>query len=456
MEDAQAVARAPSRRAGHADAFDALLMAAGLEAHDALAMSEQVLTPDAAERTLGLLMERPITPGTFPPHLAAAHLLREVLEGGEVTRAQLLRRVERLGGVAVLRPDGYLAWVLSGRTQQRVARVEWRSGAFRAHGFELGRFYDGRTGVFRLLDAELREANGFPLADVHQDADYVSRTLDGAEEAFVELALAVGQLVSTHPGETLAALRNLPSGVVALILSSPAFLERFRHMTRGEQVKAISKLVTSLIATWGTASAASRTFHGAMSGLNGSVPGLSLSADGALILESVVVPAGRTAAVLSGGPGAAVILQRTRTAVTGAGPGRGPGQWGPSKEAMSPRARRYQEQISGRSADEAYWVGGMSTQAGGVRFDGFRDGVLLEAKGPGYAKFFDDLDPKEWFRYSGARGLVEQADRQSRKVRGSGLSIRWHVAEKRAADAIRKLLEEAQVKGVEVVHTLAL
>jgi len=28
----------------------------------------------------------------------------------------------------------------------------------------------------------------------------------------------------------------------------------------------------------------------------------------------------------------------------------------------------------------------MSTQAGGAKFDGFMDGVLLEAKGPGYAK----------------------------------------------------------------------
>jgi hypothetical protein len=122
---------------------------------------------------------------------------------------------------------------------------------------------------------------------------------------------------------------------------------------------------------------------------------------------------------------------------------------------MKPPARRYQEQITGHSADEAYWVGGMNTQAGGVKFDGFKDGVLLEAKGPGYTKFFEGLEPQEWFRYSGARKLAEQAERQVKKVRDMNIPIRWHVAEKHAAEAIRDLLKNAQVRGIEVVHTPA-
>jgi hypothetical protein len=48
--------------------------------------------------------------------------------------------------------------------------------------------------------------------------------------------------------------------------------------------------------------------------------------------------------------------------------------------------------------DESYWVGGIGQNSGGVKFDGFKDGVLLEAKGPGHAnKFLDDLSPKVWF-----------------------------------------------------------
>jgi hypothetical protein len=81
------------------------------------------------------------------------------------------------------------------------------------------------------------------------------------------------------------------------------------------------------------------------------------------------------------------------------------------------RARAYQEQISGHSADGAYWVGGVGRNSGGVKFDGFKDGVLLEAKGPGYAEFFEGLEPKHWFQHVGARGLIEQARRQLEKVR---------------------------------------
>jgi hypothetical protein len=123
---------------------------------------------------------------------------------------------------------------------------------------------------------------------------------------------------------------------------------------------------------------------------------------------------------------------------------------------MKPPARRYQEQITGHSADEAYWVRGMSTEAGGVKFDGFKDGVLLEAKGPNYAnKFTDNLDPKYWFEPTGAKRLLEQADRQSQKVRGMGIPIEWHVAEKTVADALRKLLRDNLIQGIKVIHTPA-
>jgi hypothetical protein len=173
------------------------------------------------------------------------------------------------------------------------------------------------------------------------------------------------------------------------------------------------------------------------------------------VLERVAVPVGRAAAVLGGGPGAVVILHRTNTAAKAPAPSGGPGQWGPAKESMKPRARAYQEQITGHSADDAYWVGGMSTKEGGVKFDGFKNDVLLEAKGPGYAKFFDGLSPKEWFKPSGARALIEQARRQAKKVEGMRLRIEWHVAEADAAKAIRKLLEDAEIEGVNVVHTPA-
>jgi hypothetical protein len=84
-----------------------------------------------------------------------------------------------------------------------------------------------------------------------------------------------------------------------------------------------------------------------------------------------------------------------------------------------------------------------------------RTGRCWRPKGPGYAnKFNDNLTPKKWFAPSGAKQLAKQAERQLKAA--PGVLIRWHVAEKKAADAIRKLLAEASVEGIEVVHTPAL
>ncbi|WP_324291486.1 Tox-REase-5 domain-containing protein [Corallococcus sp. BB11-1] len=438
------------------DAWEQLLTNAGLEARDERPVGG-ALTPTQAARLLDVLVGKPVTLDAFPPRMAVGFILREVMDGGEVTRQELLRRVECFSReqIAVLRPDGYLAWALAGRTQQKVAPVEWKDGAFRAHGFELGRFYSGKGGVFRTVDVQLQASDWRPMAEVYDDADVINRTLDGAEDAFVELYHALGQLL-TRPVDSLAGLSNLPAGAAALIASSPMYWERFQSMTRGEQIREVSRLTTGLLMTGGAASATTRMLKGMALGAEVSVPVLSLSAEGALALERIAVPAGRAAAAMSGGPGAAIVLQRANTASNGGAPSQGPGQWGPAKESMKPPARRYQEQITGHSADDAYWVGGTSTQAGGVKFDGFNDGVLLEAKGTGYANFFEGLEPREWFRNSGAQGLIDQAQRQSDKVRGMGIPIEWHVSEKHAANAIRKLLEDAEVKGIKVIHTPAL
>jgi hypothetical protein len=169
-------------------------------------------------------------------------------------------------------------------------------------------------------------------------------------------------------------------------------------MTRGEQIEALSKLTTTLYSLGAAGSGATRTFASAARGAEVlTVSALSLSAEGALVLERVAVPVGRAAAALSGGPGAIVVLQRANTAARGGQPppAQGPGQWGPAHDA-----------------------------------------------------------PKKWFAPSGATQLVEQARRQF--IAANGVPIRWHVAEKKAADAIRKLLAGGSVKGIEIVHTPAL
>ncbi|WP_395850102.1 hypothetical protein [Cystobacter fuscus] len=320
VSPAEMAVRAVASGARQADAFEYLLLLAGLDNVNDEPPRGAPLTPPEAARVLAVLLNKPVTLGSFPPRMAVCHLLREVLEGGEVSREELLRRVERFKTVAVLRPDGYLAWTLNGRTQQKVGPVEWKEEAFRARSFELGRFYTVSGWVFRQADAQLRPVmEGPPLAEVYDDADYIGRSLDGAEEAFVGLYHAMGQLL-TRPLDSIAALQHLPEGVAALIASSPEYLERFRYMTRGEQVKATSKLLTHLIVTFGTAGGTTSTLTRAVGGLEATVPVLSLSAKGLLVVERVVVPVGKAATVLSGGPGAAIILQRARTGTDEARP----------------------------------------------------------------------------------------------------------------------------------------
>jgi hypothetical protein len=454
------VARAALSGLQRLDTFEEVLVLAGIDNAGELPPHEAPLSPEEAAALYDVLLDKPVTLASFGPRLVASFLLREAMEEEqELPRPLLLQRVERFKSIAVLRPDGYLAWALTGRTQQRVAPVEWKDGAFRARGFELGRLYSGRNGMaFFPVDSQLRELlTQGPLAEVYDDADVISRVLDGAEESLVELGLALGHLV-VHPLDSAEQLRQLPQNLATLLANSPEYLERFRWMTRGEQIEALSKLTTTLYSMHGAAAGTTRMVSGAGRGLEAlSMPILSLTVDGALVMERAAVPVGRAVAAMSGGPGATVVLHRANTAARGGqpSPAQGPGQWGPAHEAMSKRAARYQEQISGKPASEAYWVGGVGRKSGGLKFDGFENGALLEAKGPGYAnKFDDELVPKKWFAHSGAYQLVEQAKRQRNAARG--VPIRWHVAEKKAADAIRKLLKEGEVLEIEVVHTPAL
>src|SRR5687768_8950801 len=87
----------------------------------------------------------------------------------------------------------------------------------------------------------------------------------------------------------------------------------------------------------------------------------------------------------------------------------------------------------------------------GVKFDSFRGGSLIDAKGPGYAQFVKNGQFVSWFK--GADALVGQAQRQV--AAAGGAAIQWHVAEQSAAQAMRKLLEENRIRGIEVVYTPA-
>ncbi len=64
----------------------------------------------------------------------------------------------------------------------------------------------------------------------------------------------------------------------------------------------------------------------------------------------------------------------------------GPGEWVQATESMSEQARRYQAQVTGAPEGYVYRV-----KLGDkyVNFDGFDEGVLLEAKSTGYAQWIN-------------------------------------------------------------------
>ena len=121
----------------------------------------------------------------------------------------------------------------------------------------------------------------------------------------------------------------------------------------------------------------------------------------------------------------------------------GPGQWARVSEAMSRRAASYQAKITGRPG----WV----YKVNGVKFDGYSNGVLQEAKGPGYASFVKDGKFQRWFH--GRAGLVDQGQRQEGAA--GGRPITWSVAEEPAAHAIEDLFDQANIVGIDVVHVPA-
>ena len=118
--------------------------------------------------------------------------------------------------------------------------------------------------------------------------------------------------------------------------------------------------------------------------------------------------------------------------------GAGLGEWTDAAEHMSPRAAAYQQKISGRGIGQAYVFNGVS-------FDGFQSGVLIEAKGPGYAHL-----RKQSFGKSVIDKMVAQADRQ---VKAQGrYPIEWHVAEHSIANELRTIFQGNRWP-IKVIHT---
>ncbi len=88
----------------------------------------------------------------------------------------------------------------------------------------------------------------------------------------------------------------------------------------------------------------------------------------------------------------------------------------------------------------------------GVKFDGYTNGSLVDAKGPGYAKFFDtNGNPLPW--WSGSTALIDQAKRQIVAASSSNTPIIWYIAEKPAFVGMSKLFQQYGITGIQLVYS---
>ncbi len=115
------------------------------------------------------------------------------------------------------------------------------------------------------------------------------------------------------------------------------------------------------------------------------------------------------------------------------------GQWKKVNESMSDFSRKYQTQITGKEGQVWY--------QNGVKYDGMKDGVLIDAKGK-YSQFVNKNtgEFKEWF--TGKYDIIDEAHRQIKASEGA--KIQWYFAEESTMNAFKQLFSDENVCGIEL------
>ncbi|WP_228039900.1 Tox-REase-5 domain-containing protein [Streptomyces chromofuscus] len=126
----------------------------------------------------------------------------------------------------------------------------------------------------------------------------------------------------------------------------------------------------------------------------------------------------------------------------------GPGVWNISKEGgKSARAIAYEFQITGVPEGFGYLIRNTPNPKGELKLDGYKGGVLLEAKGPGYSAMMNSYKPKvvEDDFVKQARYQVEAAP---------NTPITWHIAEEDVYEKAKAVFAATDdLKRITVVYT---
>ncbi|MET0406459.1 MAG: hypothetical protein ABW123_28845, partial [Cystobacter sp.] len=272
-----------------ADAFQELQEAGGLE-EAARHPAGAALYLEQARSLLGQLARTPVTGRSFAPRRALAWLLSEVLSANErVEYPDLKWRAERFWPLVLLRPDGYLVIASTGAPLQRLGSPQLEEGEWRVGRLAVGDFYFSLGGVLYPVNQALRRLNVPPLGELGLKRDLLNAALDGAQDAFKEMAVALAESI-LHPIRTVEELGQLPTTVANLIAASPEYFARYGTMSVEDQVREAARISTHLMVLLGGTEASA----GRMSRLEAKLPVLSLSTRGELVLSEGATAGGAT------------------------------------------------------------------------------------------------------------------------------------------------------------------
>jgi uncharacterized protein DUF4157 len=331
--------------------FQGLLTRAGLSVVAQQLPAVNLLIADATRISNLLLQAQPSLVG-IGPRMVAARLMQDVVSGGVPTSiAAVVRRLAAFAPIIMLRPDGYVCYAVSGEAIQRAGKTEFVNGELHAGGLVAGTFYYSSGGVFYRASDSLGPM-GPPIGELGLEHDAVNSALDGTADALVGMAAGLYQLIR-HPIDSITALRQLPGAIAQLIENSPEYWELFRVKPLNDQIRDVSKLVTTLATMYGGAVGATTRIAAGVGDLgNVTIRALTLSGRGELAWATVSVPVGTVATALSGGPGAVYVLHMANSSLNNSGGSGGGGGGSDGGARPADLAKEHGESKSPENASE--------------------------------------------------------------------------------------------------------